>query len=475
MDAEWPVAGLLLTGGASRRMGSAKAALELGGLSLAQRAAGVLTEVCETVLEVGPGYSGLSAIQEDPPLHGPLPALAAGGRELERRGHRGGVLLLAVDMPFVTPFLLSSIACHADESVCVVPVAGGQPQFLCARYSPTALLAARRLVADGERSMKALLERVPVNWMEEPEWGKVAGVDAFADLDDRDDFALAREAAAEAPGTLHRSSHRVDISTVDETGISRKTDTLAAEEPMEIRATSAGRHPVSIAVTMRTPGHDFELAAGFLFTEGLLEPGDISEIKYCEIPKEEQQYNVVTVKLNRPFDIRGIERHFYANSSCGICGKASLEQVKVHCGEIPAGPVFARSAILGMPDALSSRQKLFEKTGGLHAAALFDGEGNLLEAREDVGRHNACDKLLGRALLSGKLPLSRNALFVSGRLSFEIVQKAAVAGIPLVAAVSAPSSLAVETARTMGMTLAGFVRGDRFNLYTNPERVDPAS
>jgi FdhD protein len=265
------------------------------------------------------------------------------------------------------------------------------------------------------------------------------------------------------------------IAVRDGTGRGRP-DRLATEEPMEIRAGGPGHDPVRVAVTMRTPGHDFELAVGFLFTEGLVSGSDeIASVAYCELPREEQRYNVVTVGLAGAFDPRTLERNFYATSSCGICGKASLEQVEVRCDPVPAGPVVAGSMLASLPDALRERQRIFEQTGGLHASGLFDREGNLLHLREDVGRHNAVDKVVGRALLDRDLPLHDRVLQVSGRLSFEIVQKAAVAGIPVVSAVSAPSSLAVQAGERLGMTVVGFVRGGGFNVYAHPERIDAAA
>ena len=223
-----------------------------------------------------------------------------------------------------------------------------------------------------------------------------------------------------------------------------------------------GRHqdPVSVAVTMRTPGNDFELAAGFLVTEGLVHDlHEIAGIRYCDVAPDEQHYNVVTVDLTVPFGVDFAERHFFASSSCGICGKASLDQIEVNCPMIEPGPVVARSTIVSLPDALRRSQPIFEQTGGLHAAALFDTDGRLLESREDVGRHNAVDKLIGNALLNARMPLRERLLLVSGRVSFEIVQKAAVVGIPITCAVSAPSSLAVQAGERLGMTVVGFLRG----------------
>jgi FdhD protein len=252
-----------------------------------------------------------------------------------------------------------------------------------------------------------------------------------------------------------------------------RADRLATEEPMEIRAAGPGQEPVSVAVTMRTPGGDFELAAGFMLTEGLLAGReDIRRVSYCEdLEPDEQHYNVVTVDLVRPFDPAGLHRNFFATSSCGICGKATLEHVEVACPRVAPGPEVEASAIAGMPDALRRAQRVFDQTGGLHAAGLFEPGGGLRSLREDVGRHNAVDKLVGELLLSGELPASNRLLFVSGRSSFEIVQKAGVAGIPIVASVSAPSSLAVDAGERLGMTIVGFVREGRCNVYTHPDRV----
>ncbi len=240
---------------------------------------------------------------------------------------------------------------------------------------------------------------------------------------------------------------------------------------MEIRAAGPGERPVSVAVTMRTPGHDFELAAGFLFTEGLVAPGDIKSVSYCDDLDELQALNVVTVRLRRRFDGDVLKRNFYATSSCGVCGKASLDQVEMVCDPLGPGPVVDSRTIVDLPNRLRRAQRIFEATGGLHAAGLFDAAGELLGAREDVGRHNAVDKLIGRAVLADDVPLSDAVLVVSGRVSFEIVQKAAVAGIPVVVAVSAPSNLAVETAKHAGMTVAGFVRNGSCNIYSHPERI----
>ena len=253
---------------------------------------------------------------------------------------------------------------------------------------------------------------------------------------------------------------------------SERPDTLATEEPMEIRVGGPGEEAVQVAVTMRTPGADYELAVGFLFTEGLIAPGDVSRVAYCDdLGGEEQRYNVVTVTLGRAFEHERLHRNFFATSSCGICGKAALDDVEVRCAPVAPGPQVPASVLVALPDLLRGKQRVFDRTGGLHAAGLFTPGGELVSLREDVGRHNAVDKVIGEQVLGGRVPLPGHVLQVSGRASFEIVQKAAVAGIPIVAAVSAPSSLAVEAGKRFGMTIVGFVRDGRLNVYTHPERV----
>ena len=254
----------------------------------------------------------------------------------------------------------------------------------------------------------------------------------------------------------------------------RVQDLLAVEEPLEIRV---NERPVSI--TMRTPGHDFELAAGFLFSEGIVaNTRDIHAIRHAEPNGNHRQAgNSVIVNLGSDvsLDLDRLERHFYTTSSCGICGKASIEALEVQGCTMLHGdtPHVLASVIYGLAGALRESQPVFERTGGLHAAALFDPSGALLAVREDVGRHNAVDKLIGAEFLAGRMPLRDRIVLVSGRASFELVQKCVVAGIPVLAAVGAPSSLAVEAAQRFGMTLIGFLRGDRFNIYSGAGRIKP--
>jgi len=273
------------------------------------------------------------------------------------------------------------------------------------------------------------------------------------------------------PPTRHITTTR--IVAVRGSELEYRADRIVGEEPLEIRAAGPGQEPVAVAVTMRTPGFEDELAVGFLRTEGLIEGPEVLRIERGDPAEMNQPDDRVTVRLARPFDASVVaERHFVATASCGICGKASLDEVAVRSDPIPPGPVVPRRVVLALPDLLRAAQRAFDETGGLHAAGLFTPAGELLEVREDVGRHNALDKLVGSQVLAKTMPLHERILVVSGRVSFEIVQKAAVAGIPIICAVSAPSDLAVEAANRLGVTLVGFLRGDGFNIYAHDERID---
>jgi len=275
-----------------------------------------------------------------------------------------------------------------------------------------------------------------------------------------------------APEQVRRNVTPTRVLAVRDGMRTERADTVVTEEPLEIRAQGPGQDAAPVAVTMRTPGGDFELAAGFLLTEGLIEPGDLRRVAYCDdLEDEEQRYNVVTVTLEHPFDATRLSRNFYATSSCGVCGKASLDDVAVRCDIVPMGFAIAADVIVSLPDRLREAQRVFERTGGLHAAGLFASDGGVRTVREDVGRHNAVDKVIGEQLLAGRVPCTDTVLQISGRASFEIVQKAAVAGIPVVSAVSAPSSLAVEAGDRLGVTVVGFVRDGRCNVYSHAGRI----
>jgi FdhD protein len=273
----------------------------------------------------------------------------------------------------------------------------------------------------------------------------------------------------------------VSVQKVSSAGALAAQDSLAVEEPLEIRLgfIDERQRPThrAVSITMRTPGNDFELAAGFLFTEGIIQNQEqIKEIRFCGLPANAsglQNTVRVDVRGDVAVDLKRLERHFYTTSSCGVCGKTSIAALQTQaCPVLPAAsPVFASSTIHRLPKMLREAQQVFATTGGLHAAALFDPDGRLIALREDVGRHNAVDKLIGAQLLAGATPLNRYLLLVSGRASFELVQKALMGGVPILAAVGAPSSLAVELARNFGMTVLGFVRDERFNIYCGEERI----
>jgi FdhD protein len=288
----------------------------------------------------------------------------------------------------------------------------------------------------------------------------------------------------------------LQVSIVKLAGDSVKAvrDVLAVEEPLEIRLCYGGKVQ-NVAVTMRTPGHDADLAVGFLFTEGIITGSeDVKEVEHVFVACSENRQNTMLVTLKEGVvpNLRQAERNFYTTSSCGVCGKASIEAIRTvsafgagtsgPLGKAAGGPEAGGTVctadgidpafILGLPERLAGEQEVFAETGGLHAAALFDINGALWLVREDVGRHNAVDKLIGGTMTAGRLPLAQSVLLLSGRASFELVQKAAMAGIPVIAAVGAPSSLAVSLAVEFGITLIGFLRNNRFNIYSGAHRVN---
>ncbi len=272
----------------------------------------------------------------------------------------------------------------------------------------------------------------------------------------------------------YRSKTKSQVWVVENSQMRSRLDQLATEEPLEIRLTSPQK---TVAVTMRTPGADFELAAGFLYSEGIVKDrDDIQRISYCVDSNRdgEQRYNIVNVTLREELtpDLQPLERHFFTTSACGICGKTSLEALRLRgCPVMSDAMEVSTEVIYSLSEQLRSAQSVFSTTGGIHAAGLFNSQGELLSLQEDVGRHNAVDKLVGSALLTNQLPLSDRIVMVSGRSSFEILQKCLMARVPIVCAVSAPSSLAVTLAREFGITLVGFLRGKRFNVYSGKERI----
>ena len=276
------------------------------------------------------------------------------------------------------------------------------------------------------------------------------------------------------------SSQAIEINKVDGARISSSDDRVAVEEPLEIQLTSPsadGSAAKSVSITMRTPGDDHELALGFLFTEGIIQTSDqVISVQHCgQADPRSGLKNIVRVEIDPNVDLQldRLQRHFYTTSSCGVCGKASLDALRVTGQSSLAAhkAVFSARMLTDLPGIVRQRQPLFKETGGLHAAAIFGPDGEIVIVKEDVGRHNATDKAIGFLFSAGRLPAHDLALLVSGRASFELMQKALVAGIPLLAAVGAPSSLAVQTAKEFDMTLIGFLRDGTFNIYAGPERV----
>lgn len=262
------------------------------------------------------------------------------------------------------------------------------------------------------------------------------------------------------------------VITVDGGRVTHRTDTLAGEEPLQVMAAGPGQEPVDVTVTMRTPGHEDELAIGFLVTEGLAVPEDIDHVSVSDPAAVSRPDDTVVVHLRRTLDLARItERRTVATASCGICGTASIDDIVRRCDPLPAGLVIDAGILTALPARLRAAQETFDSTGGLHASGLFDTAGNLVLLREDVGRHNALDKVIGASVATRTLPLHDTVLLVSGRVSFELVQKAAMAGIPILVAIGAPTDLAVDTADAVGMTLVGFLRGERCNVYTRPDRL----
>jgi FdhD protein len=281
-----------------------------------------------------------------------------------------------------------------------------------------------------------------------------------------------------APADTSEATSRVNVTRIGEDA-RRFEDLVAVEEPLEIRLgySSGGRRErKSISITMRTPGHDFDLALGFLFSEQIITSREqIANVRHCGPASREQHCNTVLVELAEGVgvDLQRLERHFYTTSSCGVCGKSSIEALQLR--NSPPDPTASRpidpQVLVRLPERMRTAQQGFESTGGLHAAALFTFGGELVEVREDVGRHNAVDKVVGASIAARRLPLSDHILMVSGRASFELVQKALVAGIPMLAAIGSPSSLAIELADSFGMTIVGFLRPDRFNVYSGAQRI----
>jgi FdhD protein len=425
--------GILLVGGASRRFGSPKALVCIDGESLAERAWRTLGECCAHRIAVGKTADGLelpfAIVDDGSEVRAALAGLVAGLRAAPTES----CLVVPVDCPALTPSSLEQLARACDGHIAAIPQSGPLPGC----YRRSALPILERRLAAGELRLGDAADELGAVRVELPETVLVN---------------------VNTPSDVVRATAPVEVTRLDGT---RAPDVVAVEEPLEIRI--AGE---PVAVTMRTPGHDEELALGFALGEGL-EPLDASLTP---------EFAANTVELRvRVFDPERLRRHFYTSSSCGVCGKGALDAVAVSAPPVSSHLVVDGELLASLPDRLRTAQPVFARTGGLHAAGLFSSDGSLLCVREDVGRHNALDKVVGWSLRAGFVPLADKLLCVSGRLSFELVQKAAVAGCPVLVGVGAPSSLAVRLADAQGVALCGFARGGGLNVYSAVERVRSAS
>ncbi len=454
MPAAPPFDAALLAGGRSSRLGRDKAFLEWRGgalyavqlrrlSALAPGRLWLSTRAGQPFPEV---LAGVSRIVDDPPDLGPIGGL----RSVLAASRAERVLVLAVDLPRMETDYLASLLAQGGG---VAPRSDRGWEPLAAVYPREAMLAlVEEALASGRRRLQDLLDEAEVRGIVRAV--PVADGDAalFANLNTPEDLAALETGVRDEAVLVER--HRTGGAPVP------VRDLVAAEEPLEIRVDGA-----SVAVTMRTPGHDDELAAGFLLAEGLVaSSADIAEFVHCTETGAEGLGNVLDVRLRRPADLARLTRHVFTSSSCGVCGKATIASVFGHFPPLVPGTAPSPERLLGLPAKLRAAQETFERTGGLHASALFDEDGGLILLREDVGRHNALDKVVGHALLHGR-PLGETLLLVSGRVSFELMQKALAARIPVVAAISAPSSLAVKLAQESGQVLVGFLREGGFNVY----------
>jgi len=452
----------LLAGGRSTRFSSDKAFLDWRGrpLYVAQlRKLAALepdrlwlsTNADQAFPEV---LSGVERIIDDEPDLGPLGGL----RAVLRRSEAPYVLVLAVDLPLMETAFLSSLI-QSQKGLVGRSDRGWEP--LAAFYPREAILALiESSLAAGRRRMQDLLDEAESLGLIEPLPLTEQSARFFTNLNSPADLLSLEQGQCDEAILLHRFRSG--------SGYAEESDRVASEEPLEIRVNGT-----SVAVTMRTPGHDDELATGFLLTESLIARADeIVEIVHCPDVDPEGIGNTLDVRLRTDPDLASLTRHVFTSSSCGVCGKATIESVFQHFPPVLGARLPSADFLLSLPAKLREAQATFDRTGGLHASALFNREGNLLLLREDVGRHNALDKVIGHALQK-EIPLRDVVLLVSGRISFELMQKALAARIPVVAGISAPSSLAVSLARESGQVLVGFLRERGFNVYA--EGDDPAS
>jgi FdhD protein len=476
--------GLVLAGGASRRFGSDKRVVSLAGRTLLRRAVDAVGAVTDEVLVAVapdrplPVAADLPAVREvtdAPGYAGPLAGLVAG---LEAARYEV-VVVLGGDHAWADPATLAAlrdaVAGDAGIDAAVLEV-DGRRQPLAAAYRRRVAATARTRLDAGDARAVALLDALTTVVVHAPGAAMTArDVDEPADLPPSTSHANDASDVSDAPDHPGRTS-AVRVTTVGTGGevTTGVVDHLAGEEPLRILLAGPGQEPVEVATTMRTPGHELELAVGLLHAEGLVASGDVVGSRHGDLLTDARPDDTIVVEVRAPVDPAAlVDRHLPATASCGVCGRASIEDLLARIPPLgDAGPTTVPwSMLAALPDQLRARQRTFDATGGLHATGIADAGGTLRTVREDVGRHNALDAAIGAHLLAGDLPLTGRLVVLSGRVGFELVQKVAVAGGTVVVAVGAPSDLAVRTADAAGITLCGFVRAGGGNVYTHPHRV----
>ena len=484
------ITAVLLAGGRSSRMGADKAFIELDGVPAWRRQLDKLLAVdpAEVIIsahagQVFPDYLAARVVVDEVEDAGPLGGLITA----LRHAREPRILVLGIDLLRMPPEFLRSLCDDAFLDSGVIYRRGAYYEPLAALYPRSLLSLAEECLGRDQLSLQKLVSSAVADGAMQSLALPVGAGEFFLNANTLEDLAKwkSMQVAAPPPGPspgpgpllsdsggaaravqIVRCEHKKpDAAPV----LSETEDQIATEAPLEIRVEGN-----SIAVVMRTPGHDEELALGFLISEGVVSrPDDVFQVTHCASQEGGQSGNVIDVLLRHPdaAQLKKLTRHVFSSSSCGICGKATLDSIFVQFPRVEQPMGFDAATIFRLPATLRPAQETFETTGGLHASAVFDRFGKLLLLREDVGRHNALDKVLGAAFSDAVFPLNDHVLLVSGRVSFELMQKSLAAGIPLVAGISAPSSLAVDFARESGQTLCGFLRSGRMNIYANAERV----
>ena len=463
-------------------MGRDKRWVEVAGAPLLSRAVDAVRLVADEVHVVTSRPSELSSTDtgirvdgwflDRRPGAGPLAAIESA---LADSRHEV-VLVVAGDHPFLQPevlrLLVESLQAHPEVEVAALETERG-PQPLLAAYRRDAVSTVTRLLGEGERRATALLEHLTLLPLRAERWQRIDPDGRTAiDLDTPADLhAVASGASAAA-----RRATPITAVTVSTEGSDERSDVVVAEEPLEIRAHGPGQEPVTVVTTLRTPGNDTELAVGWLFSEGLLRPGEIREVSIGDPVRLSRPDDQITVELTVPLRLEATgRRHAVATASCGVCGRASIDELASRCAPVPLhAPPRASvtwEVLAELPDRMRHTQAVFADTGGIHATGLFRHDGALVTLREDVGRHNALDAAIGRHVMEGSTPLHDLVAMLSGRVGYELVAKAAVAGIPVVAAVGAATDLAIRTADRLGITLVSFLRDGAGNVHTHPARI----